>query len=245
MTLPAAAPAFDRRAASYDAHAHVQRETAAWVAEWLPPAGACARCLEFGAGTGNFTRHLVERFAEVVATDLAPAMVAQGRVAVPAATWRVADAWAPEASPPAPEFLASCSVLQWAPDPVAALARWRALLAPGGRALSGIYIAPSLPEFGELQPDSRPFPWRTAGEWRAHFVAAGFTVERLESRTRAYFYPDARALLRQLHGTGTTPSEARLGPGAMKDLIRRYDACFTGPEGARATWTTCRVEARA
>ena len=51
---------FDRRAAVYEDHAPVQREAAAWLAEWLPekiedPA------LEAGAGTGLFTRYLVGR----------------------------------------------------------------------------------------------------------------------------------------------------------------------------------------
>ena len=243
MSSTRVTPAFDRRAASYDAHAHVQRETAAWVAEWLPAPGRFVRCLEFGAGTGNFTRHLIGRFNAVVATDLAPAMVEQGRLAVPAAEWRTNDAWAPSPPPPDLDFIAACSVLQWAPDPTTCLARWRAGLAPDARVLAGIYIHPSLPEFGELLPDHRPFPWRGADEWVAHFRAAGWTVTRVEDRTRAYHYPDARSLLRQLHGTGTTPSDSRLGPGAMRDFIRRYDTLFAGPEGVRATWTTCRIEA--
>ncbi|MBC8041302.1 MAG: hypothetical protein H7Y06_12225 [Opitutaceae bacterium] len=84
------------------------------------------------------------------------------------------------------------------------------MLVPGGRQLSGIYIVPSLPEFGILLPEQRPFDWRTAQTWRHCFTAAGFKVTRLESRTREYIYPAARPLLRQLHGTGATVRTAPL-----------------------------------
>jgi hypothetical protein len=48
---------FDRRAAQYEQHAPVQREAAAWLAEWLPEKIE-SPALEVGAGTGLFTRHL-------------------------------------------------------------------------------------------------------------------------------------------------------------------------------------------
>ena len=48
---------FDRRASVYEEHAPVQREAAAWLAEWLPETIG-GPVLEVGAGTGLFTRHL-------------------------------------------------------------------------------------------------------------------------------------------------------------------------------------------
>jgi len=237
--------AFDRKAASYDTHAHVQRDTAAWVAEWLPAPGTFSNCLELGAGTGNFTRHLATRFAHLEASDHAPAMIIQGRQTFPAVTWSQRDAWAAPEHPASVDFIASCSLLQWATDPVTVLARWRSLLVPGGRQLSGIYIAPSLPEFGILLPEQRPFDWRTAQTWRDCFTAAGFKVTRLESRTREYIYHDARALLRQLHGTGATVRSAPLPVGQLKNFLRRYDEIHRRPGGVLATWTFCRLEATA
>jgi len=235
---------FDRKAGCYDTHAHVQRDTAAWVAEWLPAAGAFGTCLEFGAGTGNFTRHLATRFATLEASDHAPAMVAQGRRCFPMIEWSERDAWNPTDLPGAWDFVASCSLLQWASDPTAVLSRWRRLLRPGGRQLSGIYIAPSLPEFGALLPERRPFPWRTADDWRGHFAAAGFGAIRVETRTREYIYPDARALMRQLHGTGATLTGDPLPPGRLKTLLRDYDRVHGRADGGvPATWTFCRIEA--
>lgn len=238
--------AFDRKADCYDVHAHVQRDTAAWVAEWLPPTGALGSCLEFGAGTGNFTRHLVERFAVVEASDHAPGMVTQGRLAFPMARWSERDAWQPEDAAETWDFVASCSVLQWAQDPTDVLTRWRHILRPGGRQLSGIYIAPSLPEFGALMPERRPFPWRTAEVWRESFMAAGFGALRVETHTREYVYPNARALMRQLHGTGATVVGDPLPIGRLTRLLRDYDREYKRPRGGvPATWIFCRIEATA
>jgi malonyl-CoA O-methyltransferase len=235
--------AFDRKAGSYDTHAHVQRDTAAWVAEWLPPAGEFGSCLEFGAGTGNFTRHLESRFRHLEASDHAPGMVEQGRQTFPGVSWNQRDAWNPSDRSGAWDFIASCSLLQWAADPVAVLARWRGILRPGGRHLSGIYIAPSLPEFGALMPERRPFPWRAAEAWRESFVAAGFAVSRLELRTREYIYPSARALMRQLHGTGATVTGDPLPSGRLRALLNDYETTYRRPDGVPATWTFCRLEA--
>ncbi|MFH1497417.1 MAG: methyltransferase domain-containing protein, partial [Verrucomicrobiota bacterium] len=242
---PPARPAFDRKAGCYDTHAHVQRDTAAWVAQWLPPAGEFASCLEFGAGTGNLTRHLAGRFARIEAGDLSPAMVARGREVLPATEWRRRDAWAPGDPEGAWDFSCSCSLLQWAPDPTRVLKNWRHILRPGGRHLSGVYIAPSLPEYGSLLPERRPFPWRTAAQWRGFFEAAGFNGVRLETRTVTYVYPRARALLRQLHGTGATLTGDPLPPGRLRRLLRDYDRVFGRPDGVPATWTYCRVEGTA
>lgn len=238
--------AFDRKAGSYDTHAHVQRDTAAWVAEWLPAAGEFGGCLEFGAGTGNFTRHLAGRFATLEASDHAPGMVAEGRRRFPEARWRERDAWAPDDANGAWDFVASCSVLQWAVDPVDVLMRWRRILRPGGRQLSGIYIAPSLPEFGALMPERRPFPWRTAEAWRESYASAGFSAIRLETHTREYVYPNARALMRQLHGTGATVVGDAVPAGRLVKLLRDYEREYARPDGGvPATWTFCRVEAAA
>lgn len=237
--------AFHRKACSYDTHAHVQRDTAAWVAEWLPSAGEFGACLEFGAGTGNFTRHLVSRFDRLEASDHAPGMVEQGRQTFPGVNWNQRDAWAPPDGPGLWDFIASCSLLQWAADPVAVLARWRRLLRPGGRHLSGIYISPSLPEFGSIMPERCPFPWRTGEAWRESFLAAGFAVTRLELRTREYIYPSARALMRQLHGTGATVTGDPLSAGRLRTLLNDYETTYRRPDGVPATWTFCRLEATA
>jgi malonyl-CoA O-methyltransferase len=237
--------AFDRKAASYDTHAHVQRDTAAWVAEWLPARGSFTTCLEFGAGTGNLTRHLRSRFSMLEASDHAPGMVTQGRHTFPDVNWSQRDAWNPDSPSGKWDFVTSCSLLQWATDPIDVLSRWRRVLRPGGRLLSGIYIAPSLPEFGALMPDRRPFPWRTADEWQHSFKEAGFYLIKVETHTREYLYPNARALMRQLHGTGATVMGAPLPSGRMVRLLHDYDRVHARPGGVPATWTFCRIQGTA
>ena len=235
--------AFDRKASTYDTHAHVQRDTAAWVAEWLPSARPDVSCLEFGSGTGNFTRHLARCFRDLEASDQAEAMVAAGRESIPSARWTQRNAWAPHGEPGTRDFLASCSVLQWAPDPVDVLKRWRTLLKPGGETLSGIYIAPSLPEFARLLPERRPVHWRTEAEWKGFFCAAGFQNVRIETCTREYIYPGARALMRQLHGTGAVLVGDPLPISQVRSLINRYEKTYSRDGGVVATWTFCRVSA--
>ena len=91
--MPSGLPDFDRRAAQYDSHAALQREAAAWLAEWLPEQIA-APALELGAGTGLFTRHLAARTRGLVACDVAPGMVQIGRSSLPEVAWSVAEACA-------------------------------------------------------------------------------------------------------------------------------------------------------
>jgi 23S rRNA (uracil1939-C5)-methyltransferase len=57
------------------------------------------RVLELFAGSGNFTRLLVERADEVIASDGDPAAVARGRLNVPEATWKDAGALNPTVLP--------------------------------------------------------------------------------------------------------------------------------------------------
>jgi SAM-dependent methyltransferase len=234
--------AFDRKATSYDTHAHVQRDTAAWVAEWLPLRHRPLACLEFGAGTGNFTRHLARVFSNLEASDHAAAMVATARQAFPEITWTQRDAWNPPDAPASWDYVSSCSLLQWAEDPVRVLQAWRTLLRPGGRVLSGIYIAPSLPEFACLLPGRVPFPWRSADQWQKSFEAAGFAKIRVESCGRDYVYPSARALLRQLHGTGAFRLGEPLPVGELRAFIRDYERRFGRPGGVVSSWTFCRIE---
>jgi len=235
--------AFDRKAGAYNDHAHVQRDTAAWVAEWLPAHGRHARCFEFGAGTGNFTRYLCERFATIEASDIAPHMLEQGRQALPHVNWVVQDAWQPTVPAESVDCVASCSLLQWADDPVAVLQRWHRLLKPSGTLISGIYISPSLPELGSLLDADRQFLWRSAAEWERCVTAAGFKIVRCETTLRRYSYPSALVLLRRLHGTGAIRLGRPLSTGEVKKLIEEYQACYAVPEGVMTTWTFLRIEA--
>ena len=132
------AQAFDA-AAAYDAHAVVQRRVADWLAERVvavaPPA---PRVLEVGCGTGFLTGAALPRIegADWLMTDIAPAMLARGLVANPAARGRVMDGEHPDLPGEAPfDLIVSSLAVQWFADLEAGLRRLGGWLAPGGRML--------------------------------------------------------------------------------------------------------------
>jgi len=236
--------AFDRKASSYHDNSHVQSDSADWLAEWLPGHPSTGRCYEFGAGSGNLTRHLVSRFSHVQATDIAPSMVAEGQRRYSSAQWTVCDAWTPPPlRGPAWDFITSSSLLQWTPNPKQVLTCWADLLHPQGRILCGIYVRPSLPELGSLLPDDRQFRWLNSTNWVSAFADSGLKVLRHETLTRKYIYPSPLKLMRRLHDTGVVLSNQPLPIGAMKSIMRQYAKQFSQADGICATWTTLRIEA--
>ena len=233
-------PDFDRRAPRYDSHAALQREAAAWLAEWLPEQIA-APALELGAGTGVFTRHLAARSPALVACDIAPRMVQIGRKALPEVDWSVADAGHP---PGAPEYRSvfSCSLMQWVPDPAAAFRAWHRFAAPGARLLAGWFIRGTLDGFYALCPDAVPFRWRSADEWTGLLREAGWRPVRSEARAFDRRHASASAMLREMHEAGAVVPR-RLGAGRLRDVLRRYDRAHRADNGVCATFVFLRVEA--
>lgn len=231
---------FDRRAPQYDKHADVQREAADWLAEWLPD-HLDPPALEVGAGTGLFTRHLVRRTDQLVASDLAPRMVETGRRTVPAAAWQVADAAAP------PEdhryrSIFSCSLAQWLPDPLGAFRAWHRVAAPGAILVSGWFVRGTLAELQAVCPETSPFPWRDAAEWNDLLAAAGWQSRRHETRQFLRRYPDAITMLREIHNVGAI-APRRLGTGKLRRILQQYDRHHRVDSGVRATFAFQRVEA--
>lgn len=237
--------AYNRRAASYAHHAVVQRDLADWLAEWLPPASQAATrsAIEVGAGDGLFTRHLVSRYARLIAIDAAPLMVELGRTKLPRAEWRVADAWTLNVAPA--DCLASASLLHWCSDPAAILERWRRAIKPGGTMLHGFYVAPTLPEWQSITPAPSPVRWRSPDEWEALFRRAGWTILRSQARTQTRAFESAIDLLRFLHHTGgATPRGTTLS--RLRQTLAEYHRRFAAPHNHGAvssTWTTFRIEA--
>ncbi len=231
---------FDRRAAVYEEHAPVQREAAAWLAEWLPQKIE-SPALEVGAGTGLFTRHLVGPTDQLWATDLAPRMVRIGQDTLPQAQWSVADALHPPTGH-AYRSIFSCSLLQWLPDPAAALRAWHRAAAPGARFLGGWFVRGTLAEFFHVCPEAAPFAWRDPAEWRGILQEAGWATQRSEGRTYSKQHPEATAMLRAVHNAGAVIPR-RLGPGRLRQALRQYDRENRGENGVTAYFKFLRLEA--
>ena len=109
------------------------------------------RALDIGCGRGAVTTRLAEAVlptGSLDAVDLSPAMVGHTRELVRRRGFEVRtevmDAADPHLPASAYDVVASSLVLFFLPDPAAALARWVALLAPGGRI--------GLTTFGECHP---------------------------------------------------------------------------------------------
>lgn len=91
--------------------------------------------LELAAGTGVVTRELVRVVAEVVATDLAEAMVEQGRRSVPQARWQQADALDLPFDDTSFDAVVCSFGVMFFPDKVSGLAQAHRVLRPGGTLL--------------------------------------------------------------------------------------------------------------
>ncbi|HEY1989889.1 MAG TPA: class I SAM-dependent methyltransferase [Acidimicrobiales bacterium] len=108
------------------------------------------RILELAAGTGILTRELVAVLpdAELMATDLNPAMVSLGSMRVPSAAWEPADAL----RLPYPDGNFDLVVCQFGamffPDKAAAYAEARRVLRPGGWLLFNSWDVVSTHGFG-------------------------------------------------------------------------------------------------
>jgi malonyl-CoA O-methyltransferase len=161
---------FDAAAASYDAHSPVQRHAAARLAGLIATAGLPPRprVLEIGCGTGHLTHALTLHLpgARILATDIAPSMVAACQTRLPQHDYAAMDGTRPVVTD-AFDLICANLVAQWFADLPAALARLAALLAPGG------VLALSLLGDGSFR------------EWRAAHTRLGLSAGALDFPTRA------------------------------------------------------------
>jgi SAM-dependent methyltransferase len=102
------------------------------AAEWGP-----RRVLETAAGTGIVTRALADALpgAEIVATDLNPAMVEWGAARVPEAVWKASDALQLDVPDSAFDLVVCQFGVMFFPDRPAAFAEGQRVLVAGGRYL--------------------------------------------------------------------------------------------------------------
>ena len=178
--------AFDAAASTYDEAAELQYEIGDRMMERLDFIRLQPhRILDLGAGTGKFSAALLKRYrkAEVVAVDLAPAMLARtqnrgGWLRKPSCI--CADAEQLPFADDSFEFIFSNLMLQWCVDLEHTLTELRRVLAPGGRALVAL-VNPPHERLSELMAAGseligQPLYWPTRARMRAWTEAAGFEV---------------------------------------------------------------------
>jgi malonyl-CoA O-methyltransferase len=219
--------AFDHAAASYDAHAVLQREVCDRLLErldfmTLQP----GRVLDVGSGTGYGLAHLRARYAEaeLSALDVAPAMLAAARARLPQPGWaqRARSRLAPSSArathllcadmerlPLAPNSMNlvwSSLALQWAHDLEATLKGFHQVLAPGGLLIFATFGPDTLKELRSAfkSIDDAPHVNRFVdlhdiGDMLIH---AGFASPVMEMDMLTLTYPYPNPLMRSLKGIG-------------------------------------------
>jgi malonyl-CoA O-methyltransferase len=245
---------FDRAAASYADHSGFQARMAERLLALLPSDAVRGPRVEFGCGTGLFTKRLLARFPEpdLLATDAAPRMLAESERALgphPGLAFAVCDASGALPVPGAiaakgPFFLASSNAtVQWFPD-LARHLRWVAGLLPAeGFYLASGFARDNFPELNSIlkEPpfDYADFPGHSAGNVTAAAESAGMTLKAFVSERSEAIFPSPRAFLETIRALGAArrPREDRPMNRARLDLLlRRYQERYPREGGVAATW---------
>lgn len=231
---------FDQKASHYHKKASIQKKVADWCSEWIDQDCSQLTGLEFGAGTGLFTKHLALRgFRDFCATDISQSMLEEGKTRLPFVRWEKQDAWLPTSRKV--DRIFACSLLQWAENPIGVLNQWRESLVGNGRLLACFFIQGSLEEFARLDPSFPAFPWKCEAEWNRFFTESNFEILRSETRTDVLSYESPRSALRHIHDIGAI-SENRMKPFQLRRLLETTENCRK--EKFNLSWQTMRLECK-
>lgn len=251
----AIARSFDAAAASYDAHAAVQREVARRLADRiagldLPPA---PRVLEVGCGTGLLSEALLRRLpgAQCLFTDLAPAMVRRCREKLSArggVGFAVMDGEAPAVAGGF-DLVTSSFAFQWFLDLGGSVDRLALCLKVGGRLVFSTLGAETFAEWRAAHA-ALGLPYggaalSTAAALRRRIGAVGEGGEppalrgAIEEERILRRYPEPRAFLRELKGLGADvpgPGHRPLTAGSLRRLLRRIERAAGNGDGFAVTY---------
>ena len=250
--LPAAsvARAFGKASASYDAAARLQ----ALVRDELLHRLLALRLnpqvvLDLGAGTGLATAQLKRAHprALVLATDLAPAMVAAIRRR--SSPWRrlralVADARQLPLPDASVDVVFSSLMLQWCDPPDAALAEVRRVLRPGGLLLLSSFGPDTLRElrtaWAAVDDGVHVNRFVDLHDLGAALQRCGFAEPVLDVDRHVLSYPDAPTLMRELkaigaHNVNAGRSRGLTGRHRYQTLLAAYED-LRRPAGLPATY---------
>ena len=245
--------AFDRAAASYDAHAVLQCEVCDRLLERLDFMKLTPQqILDVGAGTGYGLQQLRTRYADanLIGLDLSPAMLTLSRAKLPVTNWldRVSSRFISKLAAStgfvcadmerlplkshSVNLLWSSLALQWANDLEGTLRDFYRTLAPGGLLMFATFGPDTLKELRSAfaHIDDAPHVNRFADlhDIGDMLVNAGFANPVMEMEILTLTYADLKSLMTDLKGIGAHNAavvrrRGLLGKSAWQKLEQEYE----------------------
>lgn len=208
------------------------------------PIGPSDRVLDLGCGTGIVARVLRDRLGggvRIAGVDVSAPMIAKARSLAPEIEWHEANAMALPFGPAAFDLILSQQMVQFVPDPLAALREARRVLAPGGRMLVSAWRSraeqPLFDELGRLAerhlgPANDKRYSLDADRLRALCAEAGFTQIAIETCSlvdRYRVFPVRQSTLAGNHDTSAL---------SQAELDAKLDAIEAEAAGVLARYAT-------
>ena len=203
--------------------------------------------LDVGCGTGLLLHLAHERGAIVHGLDVVPGMVALAAVAEPSAELTIGDLQRLPYPDGYVEVVTAVNALQFAADPVVAVAEAARVLAPGGVLVASFFAAPELSQttvvheaMSALSPPERaadhaPYLLAAPGNYERVLASAGLQVTSHGEVTCVWSYPDVatavHTLLSSAGGTRAVEDAGRLRAAAT---VAEAVAPFVDPDGSVA-----------
>lgn len=189
---------FDERAAHYD-ESDMHRAVAAAVARFVSLDGV-ETVLDVATGTGLVLRAMRDRLAaetskaapggdastpRFIGIDLSPGMLAVAGRELPNATLHVADAAALPLPDVSVDLVTCVTALHMIPDAAAAIAEWRRVMRPGGRAVTATFAQSDRGTRNTHPYPVNHAPFASPEDVARTAAALGFSLRRFEIWTNA------------------------------------------------------------
>ncbi|TKB49182.1 malonyl-ACP O-methyltransferase BioC [Ferrimonas aestuarii] len=239
--------AFGKAAASYDAHAELQRLSGNRLLELAGPL-SLGSLLDLGCGSGHFTEVLAKQGHALTGLDLSAEMIKFTQARAETHGFKVqtfvGDIDQLPVAPASIDKVFSNLALQWSDDLSAALAQLKRSLKPGGQLLFTTLVDGSLHELADAwqHVDGRPRINRflTREQIQRAIANAGLTGT-VQFEPITLYFDSVMAVMRSLKGVGATHlhqgrSQGLTGKGQIRALQNAYSRA---PQGRPLTYQLC------